>query len=284
MFGYVLVDKQELKIREYDEYRSWYCGLCRTLKQRSGFFGQMTLTYDMTFLILLLHGLYEPKEQCGQCRCVAHPMQKHCTRVDEFSEYAADMNLLLMYYKCMDDWADEKKFTRLVYALALKGKCKKIQKRYPEKAKFIADSLTELSRLEGENCRDLDRVSGCFGHLMGEIMACKKDLWEKDVKELGFYLGKFIYLLDAYEDLEKDQASGEYNPLLELSQQDNYEEQVFSILEMMMAECASRFERLPILENVSILRNILYSGVWSRYDTAVKKRKETKGDDGQRSL
>lgn len=285
MFGYVLVDKPELKVREFEVYKSWYCGLCRTLKDRSGFLGQMTLTYDMTFLILLLHGLYEPKERCGECRCVAHPTQKHGIRVDEFSEYAADMNLLLMYYKCMDDWNDNKKVSRLGYAKALKGKCKKIEQRYPEKAQNIADSLLELSRLEAENCRDLDRVSGCFGRLMGEILACKKDLWEKDLRELGFYLGKYIYLLDAYEDLEKDKEAESFNPLIDLCEADTFEEQIFSILEMMMAEAAMRFERLPILENEQILRNILYSGVWSRYDIAKEKRKETLvNNDGKRPV
>jgi len=285
MFGYVLVDKPELKIREFDVYQSWYCGLCRTLKERSGFFGQMTLTYDMTFLILLLHGLYEPEERCGECRCIAHPTKKHCTRTDEFSEYAADMNLLLMYYKCMDDWNDNKKVTRLGYAKALKGKCRKIEQRYPEKAQAIAATLAKLSQLEVENCRDLDRVSGCFGQLMGEIMACKQDLWEKDLRELGFYLGKYIYLLDAYEDLEKDKEAGSFNPLIDLSETDGFEEQIFAILEMMMAETALRFERLPILENEQILRNILYSGVWSRCDIAKEKRKETVvNNDGQRPV
>ena len=88
---------EQLKIREFDVYKSWYCGLCRTLKDRSGALGQLTLTYDMTFLVLILHGLYEPDMQCGECRCIAHPMQKHATRVDRFTEYAADLNLLLMY-------------------------------------------------------------------------------------------------------------------------------------------------------------------------------------------
>lgn len=280
MFGYVLVDKQELKFREFDVYQSWYCGLCRTLKRRGGLWGQMTLTYDMTFLILLLHGLYEPEERCGQCRCLAHPTRKHCTRIDEFTEYAADMNLLLMYYKCMDDWQDEKKLSRRLYAGLLKGKCREIEGRYPEKAKAIADGLTELSRLEQERCGDLDRVSGCFGQLMGHILAFRQDLWEKDLRGMGFYLGKFIYLLDAYEDLEKDRTSGNYNPLAEFSAEEGFEARIFSILEMMMAECASRFERLPILENADILRNILYSGVWSRYEIAKEKRKETKENHG----
>ena len=120
---------------------------------------------------------------------------------------------------------------------------------------------------------------------MGEIMACKKDLWEKDLRELGFYLGKYIYLLDAYEDLEKDKEAGSFNPLIDLSETESFEEQIFAILEMMMAEAALRFERLPILENEQILRNILYSGVWSRYDITKEKRKEAAvNNDGQRPV
>ncbi len=107
----------------------------------------------------------------------------------------------------------------------------------------------------------------------------------KDLRELGFYLGKYIYLLDAYEDLEKDKESGNYNPLIKLCDAEGFEEQIFAILEMMMAEAALRFERLPILDIVEILRNILYSGVWSRYDIAKEKRKEALvNNDGKRSV
>lgn len=284
MFGYVLTNKQELKIREFEEYQSWYCGLCRTLKRRGGIFGQMALNYDMTFLILLLHGLYEPEEQRGQCRCLAHPAAKHATCRSEFTEYAADMNLLLMYYKCMDDWCDQKKLNRLVFGMLLKRKCREVKWRYPQKTESIAALLSELSRLEQERSADLDRVSGCFGRLMGQVLAVRKDIWEKDLKELGFYLGKFIYLLDAYEDLETDRVLGNYNPLLAAGEREDFEQWIFHILEMMMAECAVRFERLPILENADILRNILYSGVWCRYEIAKEKRKETEKNHGKGSL
>lgn len=284
MFGYVLADKQELKIREFDVYQSWYCGLCRTLKQEGGVFGQLALNYDMTFLILLLHGLYEPEEQCGQCRCLVHPAQRHMVRTDEFTRYAADMNLLLMYYKCMDDWQDQRKLSRFFYAKILERKCRRIRERYPQKAEGVAAALSELSRLEEENVTDPDRVSGCFGKLMGQVLAFRHDIYEEDLTKLGFYLGKFIYLLDAYEDLEKDRASGSYNPLVERSGAEDFEEWIFAVLEMMMTECAVRFERLPILENAAILRNILYSGVWCRYEITKEKRKETKNNDGKRSL
>ena len=95
MFGYVIVNKQELKFRDFDLYQSYYCGFCRELKERYGVKGQVTVTYDMTFLILLLTGLYEAKDRVSECKCIAHPFDKHPTRRNSFTEYAADMNILL---------------------------------------------------------------------------------------------------------------------------------------------------------------------------------------------
>ena len=116
MFGYIIVNRQELKLRELDVYQSWYCGLCRQLKEKYGVRGQLTLTYDMTFLILLLSGLYEAEEETAFVRCAAHPLGKHAARSSLFTGYAADMNVLLTYYQCMDDWKDEKKVLKKGYA------------------------------------------------------------------------------------------------------------------------------------------------------------------------
>ncbi len=284
MFGYVFVNQQEMKFREFDVYRSWYCGLCRTLKRRGGFLAQLTLSYDMTFLILLLHGLYEPQENRGQCRCLAHPTRRHDTRVDEFTEYAADMNVILTYHNCMDDWNDQKKMSRLLYAQLLKRQYRRAKARWPQKAEAVEGALFQLAEVERKGSAQLDAAAGCFGRLMGQIVACKSDLWETELFELGFYLGKFIYLSDAYEDLEKDRKTKSYNPFLQREEEADFEEQVHAALQMMMSECAGRFERLPILKNAEILRNILYSGVWCRYEAARQKRKETKENHGQRSL
>lgn len=78
MFGYVLVNKPELKIKEFEAYRSWYCGLCRTLNKRHGLAGRLTLNYDMTFLIMILADLYDEKHECACARCIVHPLDKHC--------------------------------------------------------------------------------------------------------------------------------------------------------------------------------------------------------------
>ena len=102
MFGYVTVNKPEIKFKDFDMYRSFYCGLCRELRERCGIPGQISLTYDMTFVVLLLSGLYEPPTRKGKSRCVVHPLKAQPVRKNEITEYCADMNVILSYYKCMD--------------------------------------------------------------------------------------------------------------------------------------------------------------------------------------
>ena len=274
MFGYSIVNRQELKLRELDVYQSWYCGLCRQLKEKYGVRGQLTLTYDMTFLILLLSGLYEAEEETAFIRCAAHPLGKHAARSSLFTGYAADMNVLLTYYQCMDDWKDEKKVLKKGYAGLLKRSCARVEKAYPEKAQAVRNGLLQLQEYEKKKTKDLDMPAGCFGNIMAEIFACRKDEWEETLRIMGFFLGKFIYLLDAYEDVEKDEKNGCYNPFASRRGEAGFDDEVYGILRMMMAECSRAFEKLPILENTDILRNILYSGVWCRFESVRARRKE----------
>ncbi len=276
MFGYIIVNKQELKFREFDLYRSYYCGFCRELKRLYGKRGQMTLSYDLTFLILLLTSLYEKEPDEGVCRCIAHPLEKHLTRRNEFTGYAADMNLLLAYYKCEDDWLDERKLKQKAFWGLLKKRAAGVEDKYPAKAKVIREALEAIHRCEAAGSRNIDEISGWFGNVMAEIFALRQDEWERDLRRMGFFLGKFIYLMDAYEDIEKDKKDGNYNPLSGLYGTPGFEEGCEGILTMMMAECSKAFEKLPLLEYAEILRNILYSGVWCRYETVKAKRAEEK--------
>ena len=125
LFGYIIVNKPEMKFKEFDLYHAYYCGLCRSLKKCYGMAGQISLSYDMTFLAMLLSGLYEPEETRSRERCVAHPLSRHMAIENIFTEYAADMNVLLTMYKCEDDWQDEKKFGRHLYGSVLKVKSTK---------------------------------------------------------------------------------------------------------------------------------------------------------------
>ncbi len=274
MFGYIILNKAEMKFKEFDVYHSFYCGICRDLKHKYGIAGQISLSYDMTFLAILLTSLYEPETELGRCKCIAHPFESHETRNNIYTEYAADMNVLFAWYKCLDDWEDEKKLLKLAYGKLLKGKTKKMRLLYADKLKKIECLMQDFSEAERSQSADIDTMAGLFGSVMAEIMAVREDEWAENLRCLGFFLGKFIYLCDAYEDVEEDIRKGTFNPLKKIYDNPDFEEECRTILMMMMSECCREFEKLPILENVEILRNILYSGVWGRYEVKRGKARQ----------
>ena len=126
MFGYIAINKAEMKFKDYDVYHAYYCGLCKCLRDRYGIRGQLTLSYDMTFLIVLLSGLYEPTTKKETVNCIAHPFEKHLAYTNEYTEYAASVNLILAYYKYKDDWADERRRKSYIAARLLNQCMKKI--------------------------------------------------------------------------------------------------------------------------------------------------------------
>ncbi|MGN0292620.1 MAG: DUF5685 family protein [Lachnospiraceae bacterium] len=286
MFGYVNVNQQELKIREYTRYRGFYCGLCRSLKDNYGVSSRLSLSYDITFLVMLLTSLYEPDTRERQVSCALHPLQKHLELRNRFSDYGADMNMLCTLYTAQDNILDAKNMKEKVtgnglFALYRKA-FKKLKLKYPGKIERMERWLTQLHELEAKNCTDLDRMSGLSGHIVAEIFTPRNDEWTDDLTALGFYLGKFIYLMDAWEDIEKDKAEGQYNPLLPIyykEDSDHFNEICRSYMTVVMADCAAHFERLPLIEDVEILRNIIYSGIWTRYELILNKRSVEKHAD-----
>ena len=284
MFGYITINKPEIKFKEFDIYHAYYCGFCRILKKEYGLSGQATLTYDLTFLIMLLSGLYEPEEKIDETHCIVHPIVKQSTRINKFTEYAADMNVLLAYYKCKDDWHDEHKFSKLLYSELLVKAVHKAEKKYPQKAAFIKDGLRRINECEESGEQNVDKIAGLFGEIFAEIFCYEEDDWASALRKIGFFLGKFIYILDACDDIEKDMKKGTYNPFKVIWQKnpEDFDTYCSELLTMMISECCKAFELLPIIENVTILRNILYSGVWVKYEvihgTRSKKLSQT-GDN-----
>lgn len=281
MFGYIAINKAEMKFRDFDIYHAYYCGLCKDLKERYGRSGQITLSYDMTFLIILLSGLYEPPAEDSIRNCVAHPFQKHAARTNEITQYAADMNIVLFYYKCLDDWTDEHKKKAWINSRLLRSKVKQIEKTYPEKVKLIRDMLAQISSCEKANEQDLDKMAGLFGEIMAEIFVWKQDIWKDSLHRMGFFLGKFIYLMDAYEDIDDDIANACYNPFMQFREREDFDDYCKQILTMMIAECSREFEQLPILTHAEILRNILYSGVWCRFEAICEKRQSVNNQENK---
>ncbi len=280
MFGYIVINKPELKFKEFDKYRSFYCGLCKELKSSGGNFSRLSLSYDMTFVYILLTGLYEPETKYEKANCIFHPIDKPFVSKNKFAEYVSDMSVLMTYLKSKDDWIDDSKIRGKLLMSILSKKNKKIKIKYEKKVENIMNYMESLYIGEKSNCNNIDEMAGYFGKIMAEMLVYKNDEWEPILSKMGFYLGKFIYLIDAYEDIEDDLKSNNYNPLKELYKTQDFEGQAGNILLMMMAECSKEFEKLPILENAELLRNILYSGVWIKYKN-IKKLRVAGGKDAR---
>lgn len=265
MFGYIGVNKGELKIKDYDTYRSFYCGVCKSLGKNYGLFGKVTLSYDMTFVAILLSSLYDEVEIKKKSRCIVHPIISHMEIVNEYTDYAAAMNILLTYYKLKDDWVDDKNFAANMGAGTLKSAFKKASAKYERQAKAIKEGIRLQNELEAAGECDFDKISMPTGMMLEEIFDMKQDEWQKPLRRLGLFLGKYIYLLDAYVDLEKDIKKNSFNPLIEFSKEENFFEKCEEILVMMAGEAARAFEHLPIVDNADIIRNILYAGIWNKF-------------------
>lgn len=276
MFGYVTFNKPELKIKDFEKYQQYYCGLCQCLKSAHGRRSQLTLNNDLTFVGILLSGLYEPEETVRKIRCPLHPVHVRTVRSNTCLDYASDMTIILTYYKLDDDVIDENSHKSRLFKKILNKEFQKVEKKYPQKVQTIMAQLDRIHELEKANSTDLDLVAGCFGHVMAEILTYQDDIFKDDLYQMGYYLGKFIYLIDAYEDIEDDIRKNTYNPLKKQFENENFHDYCYSILEMMISQSSFYFEKLPIIENHDILKNIIYSGIWTKFELIKEKRLEEK--------
>ena len=271
MFGYVRTNLQAITDEERERYRACYCGLCRALGKRHGLAGKLALTYDMTFLNLFLTSLYEPEEDKGMLRCIVHPAKPHPYAASEITDYCADMTVALTYHQCMDDWADDRKLSRRAYAQLLAGGYRRVKERWPQQVELIERSLKELAAVEQKRETSIEAAAACFGQLMGGLFLMKKDYWSGALRSFGDSLGRFVYLVDAACDYDKDVKSGSYNPVALMGWQP---EDMREPLKQVLGASSAVFEALPLLQDAQLMRSILYSGLWQGYNEAMEKRKE----------
>lgn len=272
MFGYVSIDSSSLLAEEKDRYQAHYCGLCHCLGTAYGFPGRMTLTYDMTFLSILLSAVYCDTEKTGTFRCPSGPWRKCSFVVTEMTDYAADMNLVLAYYKATDDRQDDGSISAAFKEKVLADRAERAMKKWPVQSAAIRQCLKELSFMEARNELNPDLPTNCFAALMGALFALRpEDPLAGTLYQMGCALGRFIYLMDAAMDLKADIKKERYNPLIAQMDTD-----FTPLLTMLIGECTEAFETLPLRQDEQILRNILYAGVWTKYKL---KRKEQSHDE-----
>ena len=307
MFGYMIPEKPELKIREYEVYRAHYCGVCRAIKKNHGNLPRLTLNYDTTFLALLLSALFEEEPNMEDCRCAIHPLKRRKMITNsEILSYAADMNVLLSWLNLADKWEDDK--SRIAYAgmLALKPAYLRVTARYPEKSRNIHEQLEVLSQLEANRCDSIDQAAEPFAKLMEEVILYPSiDTGDQDHERnkralpwLGYHIGKWIYTIDALDDVENDIRSKSYNPFLyqywnreagisdikddkdmkEMKDISDLPKDILDAAEFnlfaTLSEIAKIFELLQFKRHKDIIGNIIYLGMQRKTETILRKGKQ----------
>lgn len=271
MFGYIQANLPDLAQDEKERYQAVYCGLCHALGSRYGFCSCLGLNYDLVFLNLLLSSLYEPEEKEGKGRCIVHPCRRRPYAMDIYTDFAADMTVALMYHKCLDDWTDEHKLMQRCYASLLSGAYRKVKQLRPAQCAVIEKELEAIAEIERSKNESPDAAANSFGRLMAGIFTVGHDHWEISLQRLGYFVGKYVYLADAAVDFEHDKKSGSYNPLslVSVSPAD-----MRPTLKAILGEASEIFESLPLVQDAGILRNILYSGIWIKYNQGMEKERK----------
>lgn len=279
MIGFIVANQEKLNESDKKYYQACYCGLCKTLGKRHKLISRLTLNYDMTFFIVLLSSIYKDKIMTKPCKCKLHPIRIQEELNGEIIDYIADMNIMLAYHDIMDDWYDDKNLISLSYAKLLKKEYKKVFENYKDKCEKMETCLLELTQMEKNNILNPDKAAEYFGEIMGEVIVPYEDEYSERLKEFGKAIGKFIYILDACIDRDKDIKNKKYNPLIKYSKSDFDE-----ILNFLMSDCMDKYKKLEIEQNKELIENILFSGVWLKYNIAKIKEEKRKKKNDTRSV
>ncbi|MBR2406827.1 MAG: hypothetical protein IKB04_07320 [Clostridia bacterium] len=275
MFGYIKPYQPELKMGEFEQYRGLYCSLCRRLGKRYGCTAQMTLSYDMTFLLLLYLALSDDCTGFHKGRCPYNPFKKRlCCGDSPQLDRCADASVLLVYYKTLDNVADSAfvKRTAAKAALIAARRQRRRALRYePEMDKAMAAYTAAQAAVEQAHSASVDAAAEPTAKLLSFLCAlpAKTENERRVLDRLGYCLGRWIYLMDAADDVEQDSRTGNYNPLLEPHRGEpitpallaDCRERVRFSLNASLAECKAAYELLEIRRYDGILRNILEYGM-----------------------
>ena len=280
MFGYVNVCLSSITEEDKKIYSSYYCGLCKAIAKKSQLM-RLGLNNDLTFLSVLLSGVYQKEPEFKRnSRCLMHSFKKHDeVIVNEVMDYTSDMNILLVYLKICDDAVDDKSVSKKGISALFRNTAEQIMKKYPNTSNIIINELKRLSVLETEKCESIDEVSDCFAKLLEAIFVpdfIENENARKILSWIGYNLGRWIYILDAYEDLEKDKSKNRYNPLIYYKNED-FKNDIYNSMTYTLANIANAYDLLDIERNDTLIRNILYAGLPMKQESIFNKTEENNG-------
>ncbi|MDO4868683.1 MAG: DUF5685 family protein [Bacillota bacterium] len=302
MLGYVRIYKPDLKVREYEVYCGYYCGVCKYIGKEYGQFPRMALSYDAAFLAVLLGSVIADPDEPVQEHCVVHHIRKRTVIRNESIEYAGDLMLILAWFKLMDDVNDEGKTSAKAASVLLRSKYRRLEKKRPALCRAISENLAVLSRLESEHCASLDEAAEAFAKIMEAIFREGSSELHETFAQIGYHMGKWIYLIDALDDIEENIQDGAYNPLLyrfdfrgRVSGDESLagetadafrariRERVAFNLYHYLAVLSKSIENLDIKKNKGIIENVIYFGM-NRKTEEILEHKEDHKEDPDESI
>lgn len=297
IFGYVHPLKNELRFREYDYYRAFYCGVCRAIGRSYGQLPRFTLINETGMLAMILDYTLGSGDYPLTKRktCIAHPVKKIISvKENSFVDYCADINVLLAWYKLQDGWKDDKDFKSLSGLTLLRRAFFKAKRYNPKLAELVKCQIELQSKVEADKCSSIDEASHPFSVLIGNFCANAATEFDGDLYFLGYNLGKWIYLIDAFDDISDDIKTGAYNPLvlrwdkkIDENAKDFTQRILLDVrftLEMCLATCAELWERITekrrenekCKEAYDVMNNIIYLGLRAITDRILNKELKTK--------
>lgn len=280
MFGYIRPQLPELRVKEYELYKATYCGLCRTMGKRTGCISKMTLNYDFVFLVLMRKVAEKRSGAIKMRRCIAHPLKRRpMLEIDETLEYCARSSVMLTRLKLKDNVSDSRGMKRLLAKIA--GIMSIFFKKTPSELKPLEDTLRSkidtLSRLESESCDSVDTVAAVFGELLSAVAAYGLDGEEATLcAKIGYHLGKWIYIIDAIDDLEDDVRTGSFNAVANSfgkSLTDDDRRMLRTALMLELEEMSHSVEALDFSSHrdvEGIIKNTIYIGMVDKTNCVLK--------------
>lgn len=290
MFGYIRTDVPEMRVRENEYYRAVYCGLCRSQGKCTGQCSRFTLNYDMVFLALLRIALEGKQVEIKRGRCIAHPFKKrayvtHC----EPLAYCAYAAAILTHGKVADDLVDEKGFKRFKASLIkpfTSHMRKKALKKYAELDERVASGLRKLSKIEAEGLASVDVPADAFGEILADILSYGLEgTDEKIMRNIGRHVGRWIYIIDAADDLDEDIKKNRFNAFAKLYGgriPDEERESVANSLRLELLAAEPAFDLIDyneLYDIEAIIGNIMYLGMPSTAERVLGLKCDDNCDD-----
>lgn len=282
MFGYVKPFKPDMKIRDFETYQSVYCGLCRQLGHSFGPFAKLTLSYDFTFLAMMAMAVTEENAVCETGACPVNPFKKRKFVADNKAlEFSAACAMIMLYYKTKDSIADrgfsEKIKALLFYPFSAHAR-KKAAKKYPDIDTVMQKITAQQAEIELKNSPVTDEAAEPTAQALSTVFSLlNEDETQKRVLgHIGYMLGRYIYLCDAFDDIQKDIDLKNYNPFVTAYGKDDILgicSQARASLNLTTASLCASYELIDIHHYKDILDNIIYQGLPANVQVIANKYK-----------